>query len=280
MTAERADHTPSSAVPAAEVDPAGRPARPPSRRSVLHAGLVGAGLALTGGCDRASTPGRPQLLRGELTTEHWPDHRPTWHLALPEGATATIIALHGHGSEGSIWLRLGAEDLAQRHTVAIAMVDGGNTYWHARDDGTDTGTMVLDDLLPVLAEQGAPVDRIGFSGLSMGGYGALLLAPRLPFSRVVGVAAMSSALFRDAQEANPGSFDDAADFAEHALQIPQLRELPVWLACGRADSFYETNVRLAEQLPDAVTVFDDGGHTGDYWAGHWPTGIEFLARHV
>ncbi len=53
--------------------------------------------------------------------------------------------------------------------------------------------------------------------------------------------------------------------------------LPVWLACGDDDSFAETNRALADQLPRAVTQFDDGGHDRDYLEAHWPRGAEFLS---
>lgn len=220
------------------------------------------------------------MLDGRLTSVHLPGTEARWRLALPEGAVATVVTLHGYGGSLRTWFEppLGPT-LAQRLGLAVAAVDGGDTYWHARADGTDAGTMVLEDLLPVLEREGAPVDRVGFTGFSMGGYGALLLATRLPPGRVLGVAAMSSALFLSPADSSAGAFDDAADFAEHDVlgRVEALRRVPVWLACGADDEFAEANHALAEQLPDAVTVFDEGRHDRAYLEGHWPTGMEFLA---
>ncbi|QDO87219.1 hypothetical protein FNH13_01825 [Ornithinimicrobium ciconiae] len=164
----------------------------------------------------------------------------------------------------------------------MAAVDGGNGYWHARADGTDTGTMVLEDLVPVLAAAGAPVERLGFTGFSMGGYGALLLATRLPPEQVLGVSAVSAAVFFSESEAAVGAFDGAEDFAQHDLfgRLDALRKLPLWLSCGDRDTFAETNRALAEQLPHAVTIFDEGGHDRAYLEAHWPRGLEFLRGQV
>ncbi len=60
---------------------------------------------------------------------------------------------------------------------AIATVDGGTTYWHPRPNGEDAGGMVVDEFLPLLAEQGLRTDRSAFHGWSMGGYGVAAARP-------------------------------------------------------------------------------------------------------
>ncbi|WP_161958572.1 alpha/beta hydrolase-fold protein [Ornithinimicrobium cavernae] len=190
----------------------------PARRAVLEGGLLAlAGAAGLSGCGSPRGDLAP-VEEGRLITAHWPGVEPRWMLALPEAASATVIALHGYGGDAGWWFDPPlAPSTAQRLGIAVAAVDGGNSYWHARADGTDTGTMVIDDLLPVLERAGAPVDRVGLTGFSMGGYGALLLATRLPRERVLGVAAVSAAVYLSAAEAAPGAFDDAHDFARHDL---------------------------------------------------------------
>ena len=242
--------------------------------------LTGAVAALAGlsGCRSTSDELAP-VRQGHLETSHWRGHRPRWLLALPERAGATVIALHGAGGQASWWFDPPlAQAVAQTLGVAIAAVDGDTSYWHARADGTDTGTMVIEDLLPALERAGAPTERVGLTGFSMGGYGALLLATRLPRERVLGVAAVSSALFFGFEESSPGAFDDAADYARHDVfaQVDVLRQLPVWLACGTGDSFIEPNRALAAQLPDAITQFDDGAHHRSYLESHWLPGLASL----
>ena len=69
--------------------------------------------------------------------------------------------------------------------------DGGDA------DGTDGGAMILDEFLPMLANDprlNLSTDRIGLFGWSMGGYGALRLASMLGAPRVAAVAVSSPAM--------------------------------------------------------------------------------------
>ncbi|MCK0112217.1 alpha/beta fold hydrolase [Ornithinimicrobium sp. F0845] len=252
-----------------------------SRRAVLAGGLaVLAGASGLSACQAPAEGGRAPVQEGRLTTKYWSGYQPRWLLVRPEGATATVVALHGAGGDAGSWFEPPrAQAVAQQLGIAVAAVDGGHSYWHARADGSDTGTMVLEDLLPTLEREGAPVDQVGLTGFSMGGYGALLLATRLPPERVLGVAAVSAALFFTEEEAAVGAFDGADDFARHDIfdRVEALRELPVWLACGGDDTFAVTNRALAQRLPDAVTEFDAGGHDQTYLEAHWQRGMAFLA---
>jgi hypothetical protein len=57
--------------------------------------------------------------------------------------------------------------------MALVSVDGGDTYWHARRDGSDTGAMVREELVPLaLSAAGlSPTSPVTFLGWSMVGFG-------------------------------------------------------------------------------------------------------------
>ena len=95
------------------------------------------------------------------------------------------VFLHGTGSSNRfIFDVLGAQAVLQRHLAegglpfAIAAVDGADTWWHPRADGTDTQSMLLAEFIPLLAGPGVrhrqprpsgPVDgwiRRAFVGLA------------------------------------------------------------------------------------------------------------------
>ena len=152
-----------------------------------------------------------------------------WSIATPpsygsDAASSLPVAvvLHGHGGDhtkafddGYLGLdRFLAQAVGEGATpFAMASVDGGNTYWHRRADGEDAGAMVVDELLPLLAERGLDVRRLAFLGWSMGGYGALRLGGLLGRDRVTAASAMSPALWHRFADTAPGAFDHAADFA-------------------------------------------------------------------
>lgn len=119
-----------------------------------------------------------------------------WRLAVPEGRAprGLVVVLHGRGGDADSAFELGYAVAATG--LGLVSVDGGNGYRHARRDGTDSGAMVREELIPLaLSRCGLPVTtRVGLLGWSMGGFGALLLAGDLGPSRVSGVVAASAAL--------------------------------------------------------------------------------------
>ena len=120
----------------------------------------------------------------------------------PDGPVTTVIALHGRGSSASGVMDMGVEaGLAQMVKAgyppfAVVAVDGGDSWWHRRVTGEDSGAMVLTELLPMLATKGLDMSRVGFIGWSMGGYGALLLGGMLGPARTAAICAVAPALLR------------------------------------------------------------------------------------
>lgn len=101
-----------------------------------------------------------------------------WVISMPPGQSGQlrpVIALHGKDGNAGMMLDLGVEQgLARlvkegKPAFAVVGVDGGNTYWHRRSSGGDSGAMVLDELLPMLTSMGMDTSRVGFLGWSMGG---------------------------------------------------------------------------------------------------------------
>ena len=230
------------------------------------------------GCDRAGSSG-PRRYAGRLTTTHWAEadgQRPRWLLAAPRDGTPAglVVALHGHGgtAQSSFEGGLELQDHVEATGLAVVAVDGGDGYWHARSDGSDSGAMVTDDLLPMALRTvglhaGTPVALLGWS---MGGFGALWLATRLGRARVRAVVAESAAVWLTPGETPAGAFDDREDYLRVTVfnHLPALSALPVRLDCGTSDPFLAANRRLAAALPHAKATFDNGGHTTSYWRGH------------
>ena len=124
------------------------------------------------------------------TIAYPPGHHPGDELPL-------VVMLHGYGATHASALAgmSPSQALALRpggrppSPVAMVTVDGGNGYWNPHPDD-DPLAMVIDELIPRCQRLGlgrAP-RRIAAMGISMGGYGALLLAEKYPrlFTAVAG----------------------------------------------------------------------------------------------
>ena len=220
-----------------------------------------------------------------------------WRIAYPPGtspgdALPIAVWLHGKGGdERSAFDELGLDRFLAAAVAdgaapfALASVAGGDGYWHERDDGTDSGRMVVEDLLPTLERRGLDMDRLALAGWSMGGYGALLLAERHGDDLgVEAVATMSAAIWEDPDDGvEAGAFDDQIQARAHdVLAVTEaLSRTPMRVDCGADDPFADANRLLRERCsPTPAGGLDPGAHTVGYWRRVAPDHIGFLSRQL
>jgi S-formylglutathione hydrolase FrmB len=175
--------------------------------------------------------------------------------------------------------------------LALVTVDGGDSYWNPHP-GDNPQAMLTDELVPLCQRQGLGTGarKIGALGISMGGYGALLLAEKYP-RLIAAVAAISPAIwtsYAQARSANPGAYASAAAFAagDAVTHAGALAGVPVRVASGYDDPFYPGVRALARALPQnpggvrAEVYFGSGCHTGAFFNAQEPPSLAFLARHL
>ena len=199
-----------------------------------------------------------------------------------------VLALHGgFGNHLQVFEGMGmlraqsSPDLAT--AVAVASVDAGTSYFHRRADGTDTGAMIAQELLPLLSARGLDTTRLGLTGFSMGGYGSVLLAATALRGQVAAVAPISAALWPSFAAAPGFAFDGAADFDAHDVFTTReaLAAVPLSVACGLSDPFLGYNQDFAGGFATPpVTSFTPGGHDNAYWVSAATPQLAFLSRHL
>ena len=249
---------------------------------------VGAPLAPTPPLAPPPSAPAPTYVTGSFVSAARGGVATNWAIARPPGQTAPlrpVIALHGKGQDAAGVMAGGVEDgLAQAVAAgippfAVVAVDGGGGYWHKRESGEDAGAMVLDELIPMLGEQGLDTSRVGFLGWSMGGYGALLLGSRLGPARTAAICAVSPALWTSSGATAPGAFDGADDYAANSVWgLPNLGAIPIRVDCGDSDPFYSATKQFIGQLPSPPSGgFSPGGHDGTFWSSQLPAEIAWMA---
>jgi pimeloyl-ACP methyl ester carboxylesterase len=226
-----------------------------TRRRLLELAVIGLGASALTACTEglipvetsppaATVPPAPLTVRtsaGSFDSAYRPGVATHWSLAAPDMPPGNpqpelpvVIFLHGLGGDHSVLLEnLAADEALQRHLdaggapFAIAAVDGGDNWWHPRANGTDTQSMLVREFAPFLGRRGYDLGRIGLLGLSMGGFGALLLASQGRLPGVRAVAAMSPAVWEAYDPRLENAFDGPADFAPPRVRAPaRPRALP------------------------------------------------------
>jgi S-formylglutathione hydrolase FrmB len=204
-----------------------------------------------------------------------------------------VVMLHGFG--GNHTNALAGMSPAQAVAVqvdghglapmAMVTVDGGGGYWNPHPGDNPMG-MVINELLPLCQKLGLgrPPHKVGTMGISMGGYGAIILAEKYPdlFS---GVAAISPAIwtsYNEAHSANAGAYASPRTFRSYdaVTHANALAGKPVRVASGDQDPLHPGIEALIQALPGAVVVVSHGCHTAPFFLSQEPPSLAFLARHL
>ncbi|MFC4085490.1 alpha/beta hydrolase [Amycolatopsis samaneae] len=205
------------------------------------------------------------------------------------------LLLHGlHGTARSAaptgLLKQLSSEVARKAVppYGFVAVDGGDNYWHEVRRGDDPMAMLLEEVPQWLRARGlAGHDGLPFAvtGMSMGGFGALLYTRRRIERRQPpdAVAALAPALITSWTEMNKRhAFRDAADWGsmDPLRYVDQLKSVPTGIWCGTEDSFI-TGVRryIAESQP-MVAYTARGKHGDSFNRTVVPSVVGFLGKHV
>lgn len=244
-----------------------------------------------------SQPGDPALITGSFRSAKMLGRETRWIVARPPGVVGTlpvVVVLHALNTDektafiSSLQMHryLAQSVAAGTAPFALAAPDTGRNYYHPRLDGTDAAAMVIDEFLPMLAENtslGLSTERIGLYGWSMGGYGALRLGAILGPRRVAAIAASSPALWGDPRTFPPRAFDGLEDYQANSLfgQQGAFTQIPLLIDIGASDQFYlYTRQWMAGLHPPAAFTTAPGGHNNRFWRSVLPDQMAFLGRNL
>jgi pimeloyl-ACP methyl ester carboxylesterase len=259
---------------------------------------------LLGGCDVSHPPleyGPP----GETITgtffSHYRNTEVGYTIAYPSGFShltigtcPLVLVLHGEGGthKDALWPQTMSQAASLKangklpRPMALVSMDGGRGYWN-QHPGDDPFGMLIHEIIPMCRKRGLATNgyEIGAMGISMGGYGALLLGEKRP-DLIRAVAAISPAAWTSYDEAtsvNPQAYTSAQAFASADVftHTDGLKDVPVRVAVGQDDPFRPNVQKLIELLPrSAITVVSAGCHTAPFFTEQLPLSLGFLGRHL
>ena len=202
------------------------------------------------------------------------------------GKLPCLWLLHGLSDDHTAWQRYTAiERHAREHQLAVVMPAVNRSFYTDMKSGAKYYTYVADELPRILRAFFPLSDRRGdnfVAGLSMGGYGAFLLALSKP-ENYAAAASFSGAM--DIVECHRTCKPDAefifgkkspantpADLfhlaRKHAAENTRLPKLSLY--CGTKDFLHDANLRFCAELKKLGVPFDydespGHAHTWDYW---------------
>lgn len=205
--------------------------------------------------------------------------------------------LHGRSDDHTMWTRrTSIERYATDHGIAVVMPSVDRSFYIDMVQGHRYGTFIREEL-PAKARRFFPLssrrDDNFVAGLSMGGYGAFLLALSQP-DRFAAAASLSGALDMATRAGALSEDDDGAAEIRRVFGPPEdvrgsdhdllalaaraveaghrLPRLYAW--CGTEDFLWDDNLAFrdhARQLEIPLT-WEEG--PGDHSWGYWDRGIE------
>lgn len=221
-----------------------------------------------------------------------------WVICYPPGTKPgahlpVVIALHGMGDtiynlDLLQYPSFLAQAVANGATpFAIAAINGQTLFWEkkGRQDG---GALVATDFVGLLKRRGLDTSRLALTGWSMGGWGTLRLACDELHGKLRAAAALSTPCYAKLSDAPETGWMTQQQFDANNFfdRTDRLTNLPIFLACGMQDAFFDGNVVFADRLANTpgvirpVTDFRPGGHDPNLWRSVAPAQFRFLASYL
>lgn len=169
-----------------------------------------------------------------------------------------------------------------RNAPVVALPYGDEaSYWHNRTTGA-WEDYVVDEVIPMAVEKyGVDEDSVAIGGISMGGYGAYLIAAKNP-GRFCAVGGHSPAIWQRPGETAEGAFDNSEDFDSNdviATASNGYGSSKLWIDAGDKDPFMPGDRALESVLNAAGTDLTfktwPGEHDEDYWSEHFDDYFRF-----
>ncbi len=220
-------------------------------------------------------------------------------LPAGEGPFPVLYLLHGLSDDYTIWhRRTSIERYAAELPLIIVMPDGHRSFYcnDPRPGGCAYEDHIVADVVGFVDRTFRTIpDRRGraIGGLSMGGYGAMMLALRHP--DVFSVVASHSSAFFFAHQALPerdqvntfadvlpaGKYDCFALTEKHKRSGPRLA---IRFDCGTEDFLLAANRGFHAHLQALGIVHEyaefPGVHNWDYWDEHVRQSLSFVLAHL
>ena len=205
-----------------------------------------------------------------------------------------ILLLHGYGGNYKNWSeKVDLEERVDQFNSLIICPDGSSNSWYLdspMDQSSQYETFMVDELIPWIRKN-YRISRLGISGLSMGGHGALYLAFRHQdiFNAVSSISGGVDLTFSTVKWEISKIIGSYENYSErwrdnsivNMVYLVEKSDLPIYIDCGIDDFFITCNRELHSRLLKAgvAHIYNEkpGRHNWDYWEKNLDDHLEFLS---
>ena len=212
-----------------------------------------------------------------------------------EGTYPVLYLLHGKSDDQTIWMRrTSIERYAAAYGIAVVMPFADLSFYSDMKCGPRYWTYITEELPRVMHDFFPRIstrrEDTFAAGLSMGGYGAMKLALRLPekfgaaaslsgvlditarVKRVeIGSLAYWNSIFGSVQELE-NSDDDLFPLIDRVALLPKEQQPKLFACCGTEDFLYQDNLNAVAKMRaaglDLTYEEGPGTHSWEFW-DHW-----------
>lgn len=199
----------------------------------------------------------------------------------------TVYLLHGYGGDYTEWQRVGVAEEAAKLAVIVVMPEGDKSFYvnHHESAMGKWEDYIVKEVVGFIDERyrtKAAREHRAVSGLSMGGYGAMVLGLRHP-ETFASIASHSGALGVPGKAVQGeiaerlgkifGPTDSAArrdyDLLRLSKDLPAERRPHIYIDCGSSDFLLADNRAFVAHLSSLRVPYEyretQGGHDFKYW---------------
>jgi S-formylglutathione hydrolase FrmB len=255
-----------------------------------------------------------------------------FNLVLPAGYGTSnkrypvLYLLHGYGGFYMGWIDDGAADHASAYDLIVVVPDSGNSWyanWAVSTDGKKNNweDYIIKDIVDYVDSHYRTIDRRegrAIGGLSMGGYGAMVLGLRNPdmfcsistFSGALGYGRKYAERVKNNEPVSPfgprpdwmsdfdvpgfGTYSERSPRGNIVTTIEQAEaidpfklvtgldksKLPdIYIVCGRSDFLFEDNKAFAKHLRDNNITHTSRVSEGAHDHDYWAKEIRYSMAH-
>lgn len=187
--------------------------------------------------------------------------------------TKVLMLLHGYCGDHNDWINLGnAYILAEKYNMIFVMPSAENSYYQNINGGDKFYDYINDEVFSLVNNLFKLNNEWYIAGLSMGGYGALLLGLRNDKYKKIGSFSAPCNLIERIKKNPHHNFNVIFNNVDEKFIVLDTyinSNKFIYLNCGSSDDFYEDNLifykKLKENNKNIIFESDNRGHTWDLW---------------